>query len=192
MTTIVTIVEGDGEVKAVPILLRRIAESHGVYDLDVPVPIRVHRDQFIQRQDEFQRKVLLAAAKAGLAGVILILLDADDDCPVELARAIGERASAVAPHKTISVVIANREYEAWFLAAADSLAGKRGLSPELQPPADPDALRNAKGWLSQRMPGGRYHEVLDQAAMTAIFDIDEAARRSRSMRRLCSVVEAAL
>ncbi len=48
---------------------------------------------------------------------------------------------------------------------------------------DSDAIRNAKGWLSERMSNGRYHEVSDQPAMSALFDIDEALAGSRSFRK---------
>ena len=45
MPTIITIVEGDGEVQAVPTLIRRIAEvvTPGSFP-EVPKPIRVRRD----------------------------------------------------------------------------------------------------------------------------------------------------
>lgn len=191
MTTIVTIVEGDGEVKALPILLRRVAEARGIYDLDVPAPIRVRRDQFIRRDDEFKRKIQLAAAKAKDAKVI-ILLDADDDCPVELATDIAERAQLVAPGLKLSVVVARREYEAWLLAGADSLAGKRGLREDMEAPAEPDSIRNAKGWLSERIRTGRYHEVSDQPALTAVIDLEQVAARSRSFRKFVKEVERAL
>lgn len=191
MTTIVTIVEGDGEVKALPILLRRVAEARGIYDLDVPAPIRVRRDQFIRRDEEFKRKIQLAAAKAKDAKVI-ILLDADDDCPVELATDIAERAQLVAPGLKLSVVVARREYEAWLLAGADSLAGKRGLREDMEAPAEPDSIRNAKGWLSERIRTGRYHEVSDQPALTAVIDLEQVAARSRSFRKFVKEVERAL
>lgn len=191
MTTIVTIVEGDGEVKALPILLRRVAEARGIYDLDVPAPIRVRRDQFIRRDEEFNRKIQLAAAKAKDAKVI-ILLDADDDCPVELATDIAERAQLVAPGLKLSVVVARREYEAWLLAGADSLAGKRGLREDMEAPAEPDSIRNAKGWLSERIRTGRYHEVSDQPALTAVIDLEQVAARSRSFRKFVKEVERAL
>ncbi|WP_083438349.1 DUF4276 family protein [Caldimonas brevitalea] len=192
MTTIVSIVEGDGEVRAVPLLLRRIAEGQGIFDLTVPQPIRVHRDQFIRRPDELKRKLLLAAAKAGDSGAILVLLDADDECPVELAADISRQSARVLPHRTVSVVIAVREYEAWFLAGAKSLAGKRGLDTCIESPADPDSPRNAKGWLNDRMKGSRYHEVVDQPALTALLDIDDAATRSRSLRKLVAAVKGML
>ena len=44
-------------------------------------PIRVRRDQFLNRDKEFSRHLSLAAGKCGEDGWILILLDADDDCP---------------------------------------------------------------------------------------------------------------
>ncbi|GAB1391534.1 MAG: hypothetical protein AMXMBFR78_21610 [Rubrivivax sp.] len=191
MTTIVTIVEGDGEVRALPVLLRRLAEARKMYDLQVPTPIRVHKDQFIRRPEEFNRKVQLAIAKAQ-DGVVLVVLDADDDCPVDLASDIVTRANAIAPHGRVAVVIAQREYEGWFLAAAESIAGARGLDEGITAPGDPDSIRDAKGWLSQRMGNGRYHEVSDQPALSAVFDIEQASQRSRSLRKLVKAVDWAL
>ncbi len=192
MTVIVSIVEGDGEVRAIPILLRRLAERQGVYDLHAPIPIRVYRDRFLNLEEEFRRKLLLAGAKAGAEGLVLVFLDADDDCPVTLAANIAARAAAVLPHRRVAVVIANREYEAWLLAGAASLAGKRGLPADLAPPDAPDAIRDAKGWLSARVSGSRYHEVSDQAALTAMLDIAAATANSRSFRKLADTVASAL
>lgn len=191
MRSIVCIVEGAGEVQAVPVLLRRIAETRGVFDLNVGVPIRVHRDKFIRRPEEFRRQVLLAVAKAG-DGAVIVLLDADDDCPVELARDLAARVAEVAPHVRSSVVIAKHEYEAWLLAGADSLAGRRGLPDDFQAPPDAEAVRDAKGWLSQRIRNGRYHEVSDQPALTAVLDIDAAVAGSRSFRKFVAECERAL
>lgn len=189
--TIVCIIEGDGEVRAVPLLLRRLAEARGIHDLVVPPPIRVHRDQFLRRSEEFERKLLLAVAKAQ-GGAVVVLLDADDDCPVILARDIEERARPFLHGATLQVVIPNREYEAWLLAAAESLAGKRGLREDIVPPPQPDDIRNCKGWLSERIPGGRYHEVSDQPALTALFDVELASGRSRSLRKMITTFESAI
>ncbi|MGC9216666.1 hypothetical protein [Acidithiobacillus sp.] len=85
MTVIASIVEGDGEVAALPILLRRVgAWQSPDKNFNVLPPIRVRRDRFLNRDDEFRRMLLLAAAKCGESGWILVLLDADDDCPSEL------------------------------------------------------------------------------------------------------------
>jgi hypothetical protein len=74
----------------------------------------------------------------------------------------------------ITVALAYREYETWFLAAAKSLRGVGGLPPDLEPPAVPESLRDAKGWLAARMPHG-YNEPNDQPGFTSAFSFDEAA-----------------
>jgi hypothetical protein len=187
MIRIASIVEGDGEEKALPILLRRLrdewqADNEFVEPLP---PIRVHRDRFINRDEEFRKQLLLAAAKCGERGWILVLLDADDDCPVTLASGIRQRAMQYVSHRRVSVVIAKREYEAWFIAAARSLDGRRGFRCPDEAPVDAETPRDAKGWLRRNMEGGTYSEVLDQPAFTARFDLQQAFDNSRSFRKLC-------
>lgn len=54
MIQIASIVEGDGEVAALPVLLRRLNEWRpGNCYAQVLQPIRVHRDRFLNREDEF-------------------------------------------------------------------------------------------------------------------------------------------
>lgn len=185
MTSVVAIVEGDGEVVSVPVLLRRLHEqTDPLGDLTVHTPIRVRRDRFLNREDEFRRHLLLAANKCGSQGWILILLDADDDCPVKLSSSISARARTHVPHREVSVVLANREYEAWFIASARALDGKRGFTCPGQTPADSDAIRNAKGWLATHMGGKGYHPVIEQPAFTAKMDLQLAEASSRSFRKL--------
>lgn len=188
MNTVVPIVEGDGEVQAVPVLLRRLSQWLSPQSVvNLGRPIRVRRDRFLRRDAEFRRMLLLAAAKVGAKGWVLVLLDADDDCPVELARAIANRARTVVPHCAVSVVCANREFEAWFLASAEALSGKRGLFvADGDSPRDPDLIRGAKEWLSRRIAGGRYRETTDQPAFAAVMDLELALRRSRSFRKMCA------
>ena len=184
---IASIVEGHGEVAALPVLLRRLAEWRLPQDYpDVQVPIRIRRDRFLNRDDEFRRYLHLAAAKCGDQGWILMLLDADDDCPATRGEEILQRARACVPNRAVSVVLANREYEAWFIAAAESLDGYRGLAIKPEDASDPETRRDAKGWIKARMPGGSYGETTDQPAFTAHMDLGEAFARSRSFRKLCS------
>lgn len=68
MAKIAAIVEGDGEVEAVPVLIRRIGLE--VSPLSPPTilrPIRVRR-QRILKEGELERYVGLAAARAGDGG----------------------------------------------------------------------------------------------------------------------------
>lgn len=186
MTTVVSIVEGDGEVVALPILLRRLSQwlTPSIY-ADVPMPLRVRRDRFLNVDKEFRRMLEFAASKCRDDGWILILLDADDDCPALLGKAIHERARAIVPHRRISVVLANREYEAWFIAAATSLDGQRGFSKGFSITPQPEAVRGAKEWLSMHIPNGKYREVTDQPAFSALMNLSDAQTNSRSFRKLC-------
>ncbi|MCX7112541.1 MAG: DUF4276 family protein [Proteobacteria bacterium] len=187
MMTITSIVEGDGEVAALPVLLHRIAAwISPEREINIPPPIRVRRDRFLNKDEEFRRYLLLAAAKCGDSGWILILLDADDDCPAKLGSKILQRARGIVPHREISVVLANREYEAWFLAAAESLHGHRGFVFDNPQNFEPELPRNAKGWLRDRMEGKTYRETTDQPAFSARLDLRQAFDRSRSFRKLCS------
>lgn len=175
MARVVTVVEGHGDVAAVPILVRRIAavvSPDAV--IDVPRPIRVKRYSLL-KEGELERAVELAARQAGADGRILILLDADRDCPMDLGPKVLRRATAARSDRTIRVVLAKREYEAWFLAAADSIAGRRNIDSATTAPAQPESIADAKRWLSDRMPAGQsYRETLDQPALTAVFDLDSA------------------
>jgi hypothetical protein len=188
LINVACIVEGDGEVAALPVLLRRICEWQTPESpARIPTPIRVYKDRFLNRDGEFRRHLLLAAAKCEQNGWVLVLLDADDDCPAARGAEILERARAVIPHRHISVVLANREYEAWFIAAAQSLDGMRNFVLDNPVDAvDPEIPRNAKGWLARRMGGAGYNETTDQPAFSARMDLQQAFDASRSFKKLCS------
>ena len=187
MMAVASIVEGDGEVAALPVLLRRLAQWRSATGhVNVLPPIRVYKDRFLNRPEEFSRHLKLAAAKCGDAGWVLILFDADDDCPAQRGAAVLAQAKTIIPHRRVAVVLANREFEAWFIAAAESLNGCRGFQSHAHDAkVDPEIPRNAKGWVRERMPAG-YGETTDQPAFSARFDLDLAHTRSRSFRKLCS------
>lgn len=184
---IASIVEGDGEVASLPILLRRLAEwrTPEAYP-NVLLPIRVRRERFLNRNEEFHRHMQLAASKCGEDGWVLILLDADDDCPATLGVDILQRAQICVPHRSVSVVLANREYEAWFIAAAESLHGCRGFAFDPTHGTEPEKPRDAKGWIRSHMPNRIYGETTEQPAFTARMDLQRAFERSRSFRKLCT------
>lgn len=181
---ILPIVEGHGEVTAVPILIRRIVSHYAPHTyVNVARPIRRGRSDLLQA-DGVERTLELAARQTRATDGILILLDADDDCPRELADALAARAKAARPDRRTAVVLANREYEAWFLSAARSLRGQRGLADNLEPPSDPESIRDAKGWLVQHTPRGfTYKPTIDQLELTKVFDLEQAYA-ARSFRKL--------
>lgn len=168
------IVEGDGDVEAVPIAIRKI-----VQEIDPSLALKIHPLRVLRtklvKPEELERSVELAARRTGRSGAILIVLDSDDDCPATLGPELLSRARRARPDLPISVVLAKREFEAWFLASAKSLRGLRGLAGDLEPPPDPEAIRGTKEWLTARMESGRsYVETLDQSALTASMDLRQA------------------
>ena len=171
------IVEGHGDVEAVPILIRRIAESlYPELAVVIPRPTRIHRNKVV-KEDRLEREVQLVARRIGGQGAIFIILDSDSDCPAELGPELLDRALQVQGNLPIAVVFAKHEFEAWFLAAAESLREQRGLRNNIHPPNDPETIRGAKEWLSVQMEGTRrYSERFDQPALTARFDLEQARR----------------
>jgi hypothetical protein len=174
------IVEGHGETQAVPLLIRRIAGYiDPVLQLEVVPPIREPKSKLL-RAGELERAVELVARTTGGHGAVLVLLDSDDDCPAITGPTLLHRARQARPDLPVAVVLAKCEFESWFLAAAESLRGQRGLPADLRAPPDPESVRGAKEWLSRRMPAGQsYRETLDQPALAARFNLD-AARRADS------------
>lgn len=185
MPCLACIVEGQGEVESIPLIVRRIAHEQGVYDLKLQ-PYRIHR-QAIVRPGELERAVDRAARSLEGRGGVLIVLDADDDLPCELGPILTQRAREARQDIASRVVLATREKEAWYLAAAESLRDQRGLPPDLQPPANPEAIRGAKEWLSQAA-GRPYSSVADEPALAAVFSMERARERSPSFARLSRIV----
>ena len=180
------IVEGHGEVGAVPVLLRRLRDEAAAYRLEVNPPIRKPRSQLTNEQ-KLRTAVSLARMQEDCA-CILILIDSDDDCPAEKGQEIQGWAEDEANPIPCAVVLACREYEAWFLATIESLRGTRGIRDDAESHLDPETTRDAKGQVEKRMaPRRSYSESADQPALTARFDMAQAYRRCRSFRRMAEV-----
>ena len=88
--SIVTIVEGDGEVGAAPGLIRRVLwERLGRYDISLLKPKRARgKSDLLKKFEKFLGYAIIENADA-----ILVLLDADEECPVEKAVCLAHRAS---------------------------------------------------------------------------------------------------
>lgn len=186
------IVEGQGEEAAFPILLRRLMPELGCFVEIGGSPIRSRRTQMVREQD-FKRVVQFAYFKPGVCAA-LVLLDADDDCAAAHVPNMLRWAKEVAPQMPTAVVIARREYEAWFLAAIESLRGKRGISLEAAYLQNPEEKRDAKGAIKSFMPEDMsYSPTADQPALSALFDLQADYRGASSFRKLvkelCRILE---
>lgn len=187
---VAVVVEGHGEKESVPILLRRIYDSaHG---LCLPVVgkhdvIRVPRSKLVRDDGDLARTVELAARRAGADGAVLILVDADDALPCVLGPQLLARAVEQRKDMRIGVVVANHEYEAWFVASAESLGIGTAESQ-----AAAESRRGAKEVVKTGL--GRYSPVLDQPKLTARMNLESVRRHSPSFdkmwREVCRLLKA--
>jgi len=179
------IVEGHGDVLALPILVRRLAAliNPATY-IDVQRPDR-HSKSTLLRAGGLESAVELAVRGLPGLGAVLIVIDSDDDCPKETAPQLLARAErAAARRRHVSLVLANREFESWFIAAAES------VKPGLAAPNSPESIRGAKEWLSKNIFSGRkYSPTVDQPKLASLFDLDSARRRAPSFDKMYREIE---
>jgi hypothetical protein len=181
--TLGLIVEGHGEEQAAPTLIRHIARAFSFHAAIRCAVRRIAKSQLLQ-PGELERAVEALTRQIGRRQPLLILLDADDHCPKDLAGNLKARCDSKHADVSIAIVIAKREYEAWFLASARSLAGRRGLAEQLDAPAEPEEIKGAKEWLTAHMRGDQsYSPTRHQAAYSDLMDLAEA-RSAQSFRKL--------
>jgi len=172
------IVEGDGEVEALPLIWRSLCPS-------VPLigpPYRLPRYKALDhagnvRAKEWERAFQLLQMKG--ATCVLAVMDADDICPKQQAPIIKNNLESLSLPIGLKLgfCLAEPEYEGWFLAGADFL----GLGSPLTPPLP----RNCKGEVKRRL-GGRYSPVVDQPSLTSklLPHLKVVATRSSSLDKL--------
>lgn len=186
MGVLVTLVEGQSEERAIGVLLRRLM-------IEVPVvqparPFRIKRNKIV-RPGELERSMLQAVRSRPEASSILVLLDADQDCPAELGSALLARAEADTD-LPVGVVCPKCEIEAWILAGIESVRGVRGVRLDAAAPDDVETIGDAKGALTNYMDGDRgYVATDDMPAFFAQLDTDLARGRSPSLDKFMRDIE---
>ena len=188
---IVPIVEGHGEQAAIRRLLQRIwTEILGGEHIEVLRPIRQPRSRLID-EDGLSAAVNLAALKLKNPsrpdpGAILILIDANGDCPADRGPELLEIARDVRRDMDIFCVLAKVEFETWFVGAAESLTQFIDISGPDDVPDAPEDRGCRKKWIQDRFRSPRrYSETVDQASMTAAMDLNRCRKRCPSFEKLC-------
>ena len=189
--SIIAIVEGPGDKNAVPSLVRKIlGERLCRYDIGTgKSQVAKGKDNLVGKFENFVEYAMDENPAA-----ILVLVDADADCPVELASSLARRAAAMNAPVPIAVVCAKSEYETWFICSlsdseGDGIRRNLGLRPSVVCPENAEFIRDAKGWLTDRMPRNRrYSPRIDQDDLTHHIAIELVHEKSRSFRRLCGAV----
>jgi hypothetical protein len=113
-------VEGHGEVKAFPELIRRIANELLGIGVQVTQPFRLDSGK-MRKPDELEKSVRFQAARVTGQGGVLVLRDGDDrdkPCPAELARSMAPSSDLI--RVAVEVVIAYQEYEVWSAPGDDA------------------------------------------------------------------------
>lgn len=174
------IVEGHADVKAVPQVLRRLAAESQIYDVRFLPPHRVPRNQLIvpgsRPGRELDRVLAFQSSRVGGDGLLVVMVDADDDDPDAVHSIVATAGEVYDCH--LQPVAATREYEAWFLAALESLRSHSAVQDDASYGGDPELPRDAKGVLERHMTTS-YKETLHQPAFSAIMDLSLAARAPR-------------
>ena len=190
--SIISIVEGDGDLYALPELLRRILwERLCRFDITARRPkVANGKPDLLKRFERFLEYALLGGCDA-----ILVLVDADEECPFQHAPNLAARAAALNLNVPVAIVYANSEYETWFICSLSEFTGapireRLGIPESVNAPQNVENIRAAKGWLEQHMPNDRgYKETEDQAPLTHHINLDLTHNISRSFRRLCHAVD---
>jgi hypothetical protein len=96
-------------------------------------------------------------------------MDADDECPVNVVQALLSQHQALFATARTSIVLAVREYEAWFLAANMNECDHRNLRAATPSYPKPEEIGNPKAIFEHEFlkPGHTYSETVDQPRSTA-------------------------
>lgn len=200
------LVEGDGDVRAVPVLVNRLLEKHdAMADFYTDDPMRVGNlfDLVNQgRETVWLNRVATAAKRRDLAGVIL-LIDGDCDdqmvrtsggdkvfCAADLAKflALRSKEAGAGTRFSLAVVFARQEYESWLIAGVPDLANQLRAGVKLPTTSLEDAPRGAKEWLMKHRKEG-YKPTRHQAELTRQLDLNILLKRMRSFARLEHAVQ---
>lgn len=185
---IVPIVEGEGDVLAVPVLVRRILEAHAQFDVQVLQPHR--RGELPKVKADFAR--IFKAAALENASVLCVL---DFDCAhcvdaLQDEQELQQQAQQLRPDVPFAACLIVKEFESLFLWDE---VGTRKVLPYIlkntQFPANPEDIRPVKEWLSDAQPSGMaYKPTVHQAKLAAAVNLDALRERSPSYQRLEAAV----
>lgn len=198
------VVEGHTEQSCLERLLHRtwadILVRHE--QLRVIEPFRAHRDELVKPdgtalsnavRKAFQKLVVKSQHEPSATKLLLVLIDAEGDCPASLAPRLLEIAKAALPPNTaIACVLPKRMLENWIVAGASTLAGINNL-PATLPVRDRFEERGGAAWLEEQLrslnASRKYKKTVDAEAFIRSMNLAECRDNSPSFRKLCRVLK---
>jgi hypothetical protein len=193
------VVEGHGEEQAMPSLVGRLRHTLQLGALPhIPRAGGVWRSQLHLHTSRGKDAIgdLFNLCRARGPSAVLVTQDSEDSCPRDAAPQVAAWVRPLGLPFPVAVVLFYREYETMFLAASGTLQGSRlrgvveraGLPPGSVYLGDPEAPRDAKGWMTEKL-GRPYLPNIDQDAFTRTLDLaDPRLVALSSFRRLCSAL----
>lgn len=185
----VLIVEGPGDVAAVPLLLRSIAYAHGVYDFTCcPNPIKGQNLPKLSVSGALEKFTSYALSRDD-GDSVLICVDTDGQCPKTAVEDFRRRLESTHVTKKVGLCFFHCEFEALFIACLDKIATAHTdygwHMEEWSDDVQSETIKGAKGYLTRHMKRGRaYKEIRDQGRFVAALDSDRLRLRSRAFRHL--------
>jgi len=199
------IVEGQTEQGCVDRLLHRVWGDllKRPERLQVIEAFRGHRDQLIHLNGavltETVRKAFLqmkakSRRDTDASLLVLILLDAEQDCPATLApRLVKTAVESLAPGAVISCVLAKQMLENWIVGGACSLASINGLPNAIPLRTDVENLRGSS-WLERQLRlvdrTRSYRKTIDAKEFVQRLDLHECRTNCPSFDKLCRELQA--
>jgi hypothetical protein len=204
---IIPVIEGHTERDCIERLLHRTwSELLGRPErLQVLEPFRQPRSQLVHPNGV----VLVSSVSAALMRVqakaakvpnsrhlVLVLIDAERECPKSLApRLLTTAAAGLPAGSALSCVLPTWMLENWFVAGASTLAGVNGM-PGPIPPRDQFEERSGVAWLEAQYRKAnrawKYKKTKFAAEFARMMNLVECRQNSPSFDKLCRELEARL
>lgn len=177
------LVEGHGETDAVLNLLVRMARARSDTIAWAPALRWPNLHQWsADKRGGVRAGVEFIRSKKNAAS-LLILRDADEGCPRQLAPAVATQLRELRAPFPVAYVLFKPEYEVLFLPCLARMAGREldgrpGLVAGATWTGEHwEAKRGLKEWLSENFaPGKIYKPTMDQRALTQLIDLDTLRR----------------
>jgi len=191
----VLIVEGGGDMAAVPLLFRRVVAGLGIYEIfPASNPIQVGDASVLDRPDQLEKFIVYASSRSD-GDSVLVALDFDvfgHRCVVEVVTAWTERIrNNCNVTKPVAICFFVREFESLILASiVDVVAAYPQKSWRTDQAVDFDnaeSIRGAKETIAKLIRAGSYKPSVDQARFTSAVSL-EKLEAVRGFRRFKSAI----
>ena len=194
------IVEGKGDVVAVPLLLRKVLhEKLKNFSFQIiSQPIRAGAIPALRAPGKLEYYLNLACMRKRRkeCDCIIVILDCDDDCPRDVAKEFITRALPYAQGFSCPIAFGfiKREFESLFLNSIDSIVKK--MSPvrrmdldKIKTSPDLEEVRDAKSLFYKSLQLDNYKEAKEQAGFVDKLDLAVLHARSRSYRHVETLID---